>query len=840
MKKLFLALASALVAIGIIATPALAGPEPSVGLFWYETVDPTIGPGVCAPQWQLLIRTDVPSLYAKTGTSCTSWLLIAGGAGTGTVTSVQCLTGLTCTPNPITHTGTIAADGSSPTGTGINQHLTAWTGTSTLGDALGGSTDNGTTTTIGDNLTGAEQFALTGSIAPPALTGSSANDYAPTGLGTTFVIDQSVTSPTAITGLLAQPTGTQIDFRNVASSTSALTFVDESGSSLAANQFALPGAVNWILKPGSSLLFRYNGSNWRLISAVTTDLPVLTVDGLITDNGGMTVASSQTVNAIAGRVEAGSLVLGTNTTANVSGPQNDYNPFSSSGAYLTYARVSTTGATTITGQSAASLAGRQFNYENVGTGVITITNQDAGSSAANRFITPTGGNLTVALGATVHFYYDLVLTRWIVDYVSTSAGSSSGTANVLTAWNSGGNLASTQLPETDDGTHFIVGAGGFEVTGANGQTIVPEVDATGTVTAPATSGSVNNWDPTNGSPGNLGGLSIARESPSAALTLTGLIAGNSGQVFVVRNTSTTASDTITLSNENSSSTAANRFTLGNAAATTIPAGGSCTLRYSGTATRWEPIDDCGVSGMTALPNATVTTTDTGTQNDYTPTGFASASVLLLNPATALTITGLAGGQDGRIVYICTENSTVTITNEGAGSTAANRFNLPAGTSQTLAGAGTNKFACLPVIYIAAASRWAALSTPASSQYSQTLALAGAVTASNGLTISSGTFLFSSLGGHMSVVGGSAPAASSCGSTPSPTVAGTDLAGRLTTGGTATSCTLTFASTYTNAPMCLVRGEGTATDPTYTTSATAITMTVDVAATVYDYICIKVQ
>jgi hypothetical protein len=94
--------------VAIAATFALAGPEPAVGLYWYETVDPTVGGGVCAPQWQLLIRTDVPTLYAHTGTACTAWTLIAGGASVGTVTSITASTGITLTPNPITTTGTVA------------------------------------------------------------------------------------------------------------------------------------------------------------------------------------------------------------------------------------------------------------------------------------------------------------------------------------------------------------------------------------------------------------------------------------------------------------------------------------------------------------------------------------------------------------------------------------------------------------------------------------------------------------------------------------------------------------------------------------------------------------
>lgn len=62
-------------------------------------------------------------------------------------------------------------------------------------------------------------------------------------------------------------------------------------------------------------------------------------------------------------------------------------------------------------------------------------------------------------------------------------------------------------------------------------------------------------------------------------------------------------------------------------------------------------------------------------------------------------------------------------------------------------------------------------------------------------------------GHI-VMTGTAPAVSSCG-TGSPSVAGTDVAGRITIGtGTPSSCTLTFANAYATAPSCTVGDETT--------------------------------
>ena len=88
----------------------LDGPEPAVGLYWYASFDPTTGGGMAAPLNQLLVRTDTPALYYKSGTANTAWTKIGNGAagGTGTVTSVACGTALNCTPDPIVTAGTVA------------------------------------------------------------------------------------------------------------------------------------------------------------------------------------------------------------------------------------------------------------------------------------------------------------------------------------------------------------------------------------------------------------------------------------------------------------------------------------------------------------------------------------------------------------------------------------------------------------------------------------------------------------------------------------------------------------------------------------------------------------
>lgn len=85
-------------------------------------------------------------------------------------------------------------------------------------------------------------------------------------------------------------------------------------------------------------------------------------------------------------------------------------------------------------------------------------------------------------------------------------------------------------------------------------------------------------------------------------------------------------------------------------------------------------------------------------------------------------------------------------------------------------------------------------------------------------------------------GGGVPTLSSCGTSPTVTSGSTKFAGDFTTGSGATTCTVTFASSYSAAPTCVLTGSGAAS-PTYTTSTTAITLSVSVASTKYYYICV---
>lgn len=93
-------------------------------------------------------------------------------------------------------------------------------------------------------------------------------------------------------------------------------------------------------------------------------------------------------------------------------------------------------------------------------------------------------------------------------------------------------------------------------------------------------------------------------------------------------------------------------------------------------------------------------------------------------------------------------------------------------------------------------------------------------------------------GKMAPVGsGTAPALTSCGTTPA--IVGTDVAGTVTMGTTATGCVITFNVAYIAAPHCIVTWIATPlASQSYATSVTAITTTqTSTSNNVLKYFCV---
>lgn len=101
---------------------------------------------------------------------------------------------------------------------------------------------------------------------------------------------------------------------------------------------------------------------------------------------------------------------------------------------------------------------------------------------------------------------------------------------------------------------------------------------------------------------------------------------------------------------------------------------------------------------------TVTPTQIGAnQNDYSPTDLAIAEVLEISSDAARDITGLAGGGTDRFLYLVNAGSfTITLKNQSASSSAANRFNLGADFK-------LRPQMAVSLIYLASSTRWVMVS-----------------------------------------------------------------------------------------------------------------------------------
>src|SRR5690606_14038853 len=95
---------------------------------------------------------------------------------------------------------------------------------------------------------------------------------------------------------------------------------------------------------------------------------------------------------------------------------------------------------------------------------------------------------------------------------------------------------------------------------------------------------------------------------------------------------------------------------------------------------------------------------TGNQNNYDPAGLAGASTLRLSTDATRTITGLAGGTDGRVLVLEHAASHLLVLAHASGSsTAANRSLLPASADLTI-----RPDRAVGLRYDGTASRWRAI------------------------------------------------------------------------------------------------------------------------------------
>ena len=129
--------------------------------------------------------------------------------------------------------------------------------------------------------------------------------------------------------------------------------------------------------------------------------------------------------------------------------------------------------------------------------------------------------------------------------------------------------------------------------------------------------------------------------------------------------------------------------------TVIMPGSSIALYYDSTQARWlegNQLEESGVKKETTAAQIT------SNQNNYDPSDYG---VLRLSSDAARTITGLSGGVKGRLLRIFNVGSyAITLSNQSASSSAANRFNFSNAQDAVIA-PGSN----VALYYDSTQSRW---------------------------------------------------------------------------------------------------------------------------------------
>ena len=95
--------------------------------------------------------------------------------------------------------------------------------------------------------------------------------------------------------------------------------------------------------------------------------------------------------------------------------------------------VRLTGSTVTDLQGIASgFDGKVLILANVSSATVTVSHQDAGATAADRIISPTGADVSLAANNTMILVYDSVQSRWLIVSSSAGTGGGGGTLNVDT------------------------------------------------------------------------------------------------------------------------------------------------------------------------------------------------------------------------------------------------------------------------------------------------------------------------------------------------------------------------------------------------------------------------
>jgi hypothetical protein len=519
-----------------------------------------------------------------------------------------------------------------------------------------------------------------------------------------------------------------------------------------------------------------------------------TTGGSIQTNSTTRIDNSGNLTNINDADLAGSFATKKGTDYSTTGTSNNVN-FGD----VSLVRLTGASAQTITGV-ANGRDGYNLFIVNAGSNAATISNNSGSSSAANRITTGTGADYSLPVGAGIELIYDSVASLWRMAATGTGVNGI-GTIDSQTKSADGAVVVGSNLVLQTADASFpgLVSTGVQTFAGAKTFTALLTGSAGLTVSGGAVSLTGNGASSLTTTSGALtlqgdGGLTASTTNKSGAATNNITIAtGNvtsggfaSGNVSIDVGTSTGTTGTISLGNANASA-----ITIGHSGITTTNAGaltvtqtltanGSISVgsgqsfSFAGGASNFDQSASSGTfqtgtGNVTLNGNVTVAGTNTFTVNggntslgadldvtssvafkhgtDISTTGtlddlsISDSSLLRLSGASAQTLDGIAGGRDGRILTIINVGTAnLTIADEAAGSTAANRIRTGTGGNISVA---VNSSTTL--VYDSQASRWRVVGDVAGGAGAGVTSI-GTFTSctsyANGAQISSNTLTFS--------------------------------------------------------------------------------------------------
>lgn len=229
-------------------------------------------------------------------------------------------------------------------------------------------------------------------------------------------------------------------------SSQRLTITNNAGGT-AANRIITGSNSDLIVEPGATigLLYDEDATRWRVISAAR---PASALESFASD--------AAFITAHPGTLTAGSTYW--NSVSNLIRQYNGAAWQNDKTSYTTQADAATTGSnqdiTPSIDQIIRFTQGSLFSIRSIAPAiqqvitlvngqasqVITLVNESAGATAANRIVTGTNSDFSLAVGQAVQLVYDSSGTRWRVAGAASAAGSSSGEVNAISNQNAASDL----------------------------------------------------------------------------------------------------------------------------------------------------------------------------------------------------------------------------------------------------------------------------------------------------------------------------------------------------------------------------------------------------------------